>query len=284
MSYTILYRRLGLKTPSGKFIILVQAGDNNVYDVNPRTGREVRSRDWEAWTFGSGMPLVAEEEISGWLDGLKRRAQDAALLDFQQQGLLPATCQDPDRTDWKRHFGWYRGIALGGRSCRNTSFCAVKAFFGESVRKAVPLDEFVSMAGPLKVTYWDKPERAQFGAPKQYGRVETEEQILRAFSEVKALPTLDGGPWLSPVLEGCILDSIADTATAVNRAKATPIKAYIIGQPYEKYVKRVFPLELTEDPGEAFGFAKGLIDGDVAWRAVDAASGHRLRSMIYEKA
>lgn len=42
MSHTILYSRLFVKMSDGKILPFVKAGDNNVYDVNPRTGREVR--------------------------------------------------------------------------------------------------------------------------------------------------------------------------------------------------------------------------------------------------
>lgn len=45
MSYTILYRCLAVKIADrGNYLVFVQSGDNNVYDVDPMTRREKRSR------------------------------------------------------------------------------------------------------------------------------------------------------------------------------------------------------------------------------------------------
>lgn len=278
MSYTILYRRLALKTPSGKIIFLAQEGDNNEYDYNNR-GQMIRTRSWCAISFGKELPIVEPKDIMDWLGKWKKNAKDKAILDFQEQELIPAACQNASKTDWKQHFGWYLGYALYGKTCRNTSYGAFKSFFTKALDNVIPLQEFIEKLGPLRVTYWKKEKGKEWGEEAQYATVQTEEEIIDAFDAIKKLDNFNGGPWLEP--HDLWLEPVADTVCAERKTGGTRIKTYINGEPNERYIKKAFPLELTDNAAEAFCFPKKLINKSSAWRTIDVASNHKIRQTTY---
>ena len=61
MSYTIMYRSMFVKLSDGRFIPMVEMGDNNVRDWNGR-----RSRLWQQWVIGKSFktfPAYTKDEI-----------------------------------------------------------------------------------------------------------------------------------------------------------------------------------------------------------------------------
>ena len=46
MSYSILYRSMFVELSDGRFIPMMEMGDNNVWDCNYGRGRDRRSRSW----------------------------------------------------------------------------------------------------------------------------------------------------------------------------------------------------------------------------------------------
>lgn len=261
MSYTILYRRLFIKLPSGRYLPLIQYGDNNVYDVNPFTRREVRSRSWEVCDLGQdgNFPAVTRSEIEAYLEKQKQRAIDKAMLDL---------CEDdnPGRTDWKLHFGWYQSVATEGRKPANTSYGAFRKFFLQGIENAIPLAEFVRTVGPLQMVWYEKPAGEQFGSPKKGYICETEEGLASAWSHARKLAN-DGGPWIVPVNDLCV-EAVADVLNARKAASGYTATVRYQDEPGRKFIRTLIPFTLTDSRQEAFIFTKALVNGDTLFRGL----------------
>lgn len=250
MSYTILYKRLFIRLSDGSFVAMAQCGDNNVYEtINPRR----RSRSWEGWHCVSGTAGVkvsyTRAEIESYLAVQKRRVQDRAIRDLQEQGLITQNCQNPAVTDWRRHFGWYSGIAVGSRAPRSTAWPSYSNFFLQGMDRAIDLGTFVKLAGALKVSWWeDHANRCITG-------IRDEETLRRTFDEAMA-KSEDGVAWVSPARDW-YLESAADARFA------SATKGYVIQATgsYRGWVSSLFPLSFSEDKGDAEIFPKSAVEG-----------------------
>lgn len=253
MSYTILYRRLFIRLSDGSFVAMAQCGDNNVYDtINPRR----RSRSWEGWHCVSGTAGVkvsyTRAEIESYLAVQKRRVQDRAIRDLQEQGLIASNCQNPTATDWRRHFGWYSGIAVGSRKPHDTAWPSYSNFFIQGMDKAVALDTFLKLAGSLKVTWWEgRDHRCTTG-------ICDEETLRRTFDEAVSKSS-DSVAWIEPSRDW-YLKSAAE-ALFVSATKGYVIQAT---GPYRRWVSSLFPLSFSEGKGDADIFPKSVVEGPEA--------------------
>lgn len=252
MSYTILYKRLFVRLSDGTFIPFTQAGSSNVFDtLDPRR----RSRSWEGLHCVNGRtrPTLSysRNEIESYLGVQKRRAQDRAIADLQNQGLIAPTCQNPAATDWRRHFGWYISVALGGRFPRDTAWPSYSNFFLRGMDKAVDFDTFLKLAGALKVTWWEGHDhRCTTG-------ITNEETLRRAFNEAMSYSS-DSVAWVEPVRDG-YLESAAD-ALFVSATKGYIVQASTPGRSLG-WIASLFPLSFSEDKDEAAIFPKSAIEG-----------------------
>ena len=66
MSYTILYRSLFVKLRSGKYLPIVESGDNNVYEYNNRRRARSWQNDGSLYIFANRhYDLTADEIMAG---------------------------------------------------------------------------------------------------------------------------------------------------------------------------------------------------------------------------
>ena len=68
MSYSILYRSMFVKLSDGRFIPMMEMGDNNVWDCNYGRGRGRRSRSWSNINLNRGQKFFTEDEIKKFLE------------------------------------------------------------------------------------------------------------------------------------------------------------------------------------------------------------------------
>lgn len=275
MSYTILYRRLFLKLPSGRYLPLVQAGDNNVYDIDHR-GREVRSRSWEAWGLRKdrAFPAVTADDVDTYIKDQLALAEAAEARDRKEAWY--------SGQDGRRNFGWYRSLALAGRGTAASSYGAFRNFFVKGLKNAIPLEEYVRLGGTLHLSWWEKAPNEQFGRHVNGPEATTEEGLIAAWDAALEKAS-DGGPWISPTYASAWkLDALADYLAIEPQKKGVAINATFADEPYGKYVATKYPVTLTDDKGAAFVFPKGVMDGVTAFRMLDRLRGG-LRSISYEE-
>ena len=63
MSYTILYRSMFVKLSNGKYIPMMEMGDNNVYEPSYGKGKAKRVRDWSNVNLCKGKKFFDEFEL-----------------------------------------------------------------------------------------------------------------------------------------------------------------------------------------------------------------------------
>ena len=225
MSYTIYYNALAIKTPDRKYILLLEAGDNNVYDIDYR-GREKRSRSWEALTIDN-KPAFTREDAGMWLE--KRYSNALKWAEGNVENL-------------KSHFGYYASEAIYPKSTRSTTWGTYRNFFLKAFDRAVDYADFVRICGPLKIFYcvrnkdtglldWEKTEGIE-----DYG------ELMTKFTELESLENF-GGHWLSP----CNRWKVANLTDAINLTH-TP-KGRTIEITFEDgekgFVQKFYPFSLT---------------------------------------
>jgi len=269
MSYSILYKRLFIKLPSGRILPLIQAGDNNVYDVKPN-GREVRSRDWEVWAIcrENGRPSVTSEEIADWLNKEHERAMLACQRAIQEGYGYGMSAE--------KNFGYFRSMAIGGRGTAGTTWGMFKNFFVDGVKKAIPLEEFVKACGKLRITWYHK--EADKSEHRSYqGDITTERELEQAWADATAGAN-DGGPWVSPAAQWKI-DPVADLVWA--GVSPDPRKNTVLIVTLEDrttgYLKTVYPFTYTQDKAEARVFSMKALRFVSILRAIPEA-----RSACYD--
>ncbi len=245
MSHTILYSRLFVKMSDDKILPLVKAGDNNVYTVNPRTGREVRSREWEAWNLrrDKALPACTTDDIAAYLE---RLADDAAS---HAHGAMSPTA----------NFGWYASLAIAGRGTAGTTLAAFRSFFTQGVRHAVPFDDFVRACGGFKVV-WCRKEPGEISCQwKKTEGLDTEERLRKAWDEAAAEANNDR-PWLQPMNEYKV-DRLSPLVHATPPKKGPATRLHVTLQDGTSgYLKSVYPFTYTDNEDTALVFSPKVLN------------------------
>lgn len=265
MSHTILYRRLFLKLSSGAYIALVEAGDNNVYERNWRTGREMRAKDWESWSFAERKFSYTAEDVRSWLEGCKYKAE-AEAASARGKDVVPET------HDANRNFGWYASVSIYGHATDATSWGMFRSFFDKGLRDAMPVDDYLKHVGPLRVTWYE-------GDEYKHGPVVQTEHELEACWTLAAGKAHGGGPWIRPINTTCTAN-VAEMVGIAPGKNPVAVRAFLNNEcPARLYIKTLFPLVLTMDKAQALRmsgkYTKKL------WGALSLLR-QDLRSLIFE--
>lgn len=174
MSYSILYRSMFVKLSDGRFIPMMEMGDNNVWDCNYGRGRDRRSRDWSNINLNHGQKFFTEDEIK---DNLKEwnNAFEAHIAKDMESG-----------DEWERKmaqtkdFGYYEAIRVYGK--HTTMFKDVKNIILSGVKNCISIEDAIKKCG-LKITYWKKEEGDTALTCQKYERFSTEEEMLNIINE-----------------------------------------------------------------------------------------------------
>ena len=174
MSYSILYRSMFVKLSDGRFIPMMEMGDNNVWDCNYGRGRDRRSRSW------SNINLVERKKIYTHEDLVK--GLDAWLKESEMK-------RERDRNsdvEWKKEqaingsFGYYEAISVYGKHTTNTTFNHVKNIILSGEKNCITFDFAVSKLG-LRIGYWENSEYMT----KSFNTEEEMMDIINSFIENK---------------------------------------------------------------------------------------------------
>lgn len=172
MSYTILYRSMFVKMSDGRFIPMVEMGDNNVWEA----GNQRRARSWQQWHIGDrkAFPAYTKSEIMAEVErmiGSEKRRVGQPYADYENR----EGCYTEQEIE--KHWGYYSGIAVAGRHCNDTSAQQVRNFFLKGFDQAVSFDEDSDLCIELhwctEYPHWERR------------RVSTEHELLQTWEEVK---------------------------------------------------------------------------------------------------
>lgn len=239
MSYTILYRRIFVRMPDGRYLALVESGDNNVYDTDWATGRQKRARSWTSWHFSwNERPVRAtysREEINDWLDHMLQTALHRA-----------------GGEDGRRSFGSYASYALAGSRCGDTTWSAFRSFFAKGLEKAVTLEELLTVAGALRIEYWCRENGHLIR-----GDVRTAEALEEAWREAVEV-TSDGIAWVVPSNRTWL--GLAADCLAASGKKGYLVHVRRSTTTQRSWIASAFPFRLAESRDEAMAIPAAIVE------------------------
>lgn len=138
MSFSIIYDKQFIKVGE-KYLPIVLAGDSNVYKTEWTNGRNIekRTRDFYSFVHEQGEKfLYTEEEL-------------IAYAENHRNDLIKRNEENEYSTDKysDKSFGWFSGIAIGGRSCASTTYGNFKGVFTTGCKKALTVEQLLEFKG-----------------------------------------------------------------------------------------------------------------------------------------
>ena len=182
MSYSILYRSMFVKLSDGRFIPMMEIGDNNVWDCTYGRGRNRRSRSWSNINLVEGKKFYSHEDLVKGLDEWNDKCEQKRARDLNSV------------EDWRintvknRSFGYYEGISVYGKHTGNTTFNSVKNIVLSGENMAVSFEDAVKYFD-LHIVYYckDNPDD-KYDFTRKVINFTTEEEMYQIINE-----QFDGG-------------------------------------------------------------------------------------------
>lgn len=171
MCYSILYRSMFVKMSDGKYIPMIESGDNNVWECDNR--RRVRSWCQANFIAKGGVCFTAEEIMAGVEDFINRVKQSNMAEPKPEYDGGDGTTYYTEK-EIERRFGYFEGISVYGKSTYITTANQIRNFFKKGIERAVPFDE-----AKLKVQWCVKYPDYERRYPK------TEDEFFAAVKEGK---------------------------------------------------------------------------------------------------
>ena len=162
MSYSILYRSMFVKMSDGRYIPMMEMGDNNVWECNYGRGRNRRARSWSNMRLNKEQKFFTDKEIRNFLEGWNNEFEDKRQKDL-----------DTD-DEWVRkraetaNFGYYEAISVYGKGgTSGTTFNDVKNIVMGGIKNSISLEDAIKHCG-LHIFYWEKtnPNDSMFDCQK----------------------------------------------------------------------------------------------------------------------
>lgn len=171
MCYSILYRSMFVKMSDGKYIPMIESGDNNVWECDNKR----RARSWcQANFIAKGEVCLTAEEIMAGVEDVINRVKQSNMAEPKPEydGGDGATYYTEKEIE--RRFGYFDGISVYGKSTYITTANQIRNFFKKGIERAVPFDE-----ANLKVQWCVKYPDYERRYPK------TEDEFFAAVKEGK---------------------------------------------------------------------------------------------------
>lgn len=182
MSYTILYRSLFVKLRSGKYLPIVESGDNNVYEYNNRR----RARSWEndhtLYIFSNRHYDITADEIMAGIEKMINAVKEQYVGQLTDEYDKECTTRYTEE-DVERSYSYFSGLTLSSCGRERASANQIRNFFKRAIENAVDSDE-VAFVVSWSTDYPNQEHRYP----------STEAELWAAISE-----GLAGGyhPWIS---------------------------------------------------------------------------------------
>lgn len=176
MSYTIFYRSMFVKLSDGRYIPMMEMGDNNVYDASWGRGKARRSRSWSNLTLNKRQKFFTKEEIVDYLNKWNEECEKQRE-DYRNS-----------EDEWKKNhadnaFGYFQAIAVYGKGGTwGTKFNDVKNIVLSGIKNAISVEEAVKNCG-FKIMYWQSGENLSYFDRQQYVKFETEEEMFKIIED-----------------------------------------------------------------------------------------------------
>lgn len=147
MSYHIFYRSVAIAVPDGKFVIVSESGDNNVYNATGKN-KWKRSRTWQS-------DVLVSNRRNGFYT-------DLATITDQLNGMEKKRRENPyDPEDNKSALGWFEGVALYGKHTSATFAKNMIAFYRRAIKNAKTIEQY----NELGITFYIRT-----GSDVQHGK------------------------------------------------------------------------------------------------------------------
>lgn len=187
MSYSIYYDKCFIKVVNKEmnsevYMPFILSGDNNVYECGIG-GKQRRARDWHNQTYHvkNGGFFATKDEI---IESIMAERND---LIERHKGA--DAINDIPYTD--EQFGWFTALAIGGKTCGNTTFSTYKNFYLKGIKDALTIEEYIQQLNirfKIHCYVWDEVKfKAETGLEVKPDVVfESTEHMLSLIDEYKS--------------------------------------------------------------------------------------------------
>lgn len=160
MSYTILFKSMNIQTSKG-ILVMVQHGSNNLRDWSNKV-----VRDWGSVSFRGKRFFKDFDEF-----------KNSAIRNFEMQYRdWQRKSREEGEGDWvdKASYGYYAGVAVGGKSTHKTTLNDIKNFYKSGFNFIVTIEEAIEKGFLYVGGKWVD------GKQMPYNKVESEQMLFDA--------------------------------------------------------------------------------------------------------
>ena len=138
MSYSIFYRSMFVRLSDGRYIPMIESGDNNVWEAN----RKRRARSWHQAAFiGKKQYAFTKEEILEGVEDFINRVKSEYVGKIKPDyrggdGVITYTDKEIEQS-----FGNYDTLSIYGKNCFTTTAQHVRNFFKKGIERAISFND-----------------------------------------------------------------------------------------------------------------------------------------------
>lgn len=175
MSYSIIYDKQFIKLPNGKFVPMILAGDNNVYEVTSgRKGR--RARDWNNYSY------ALKGKKYGSLEEMLANSEEQRKSSYEREvSYRKANDEEPiTEKDYNDRFGWFTALAMGSKHTSATTYSMYVSLFKTGVKKALTIEQLkeVGISCNVHTSYFGLDEMRAEGVEPFTLYAQTSQELL----------------------------------------------------------------------------------------------------------
>lgn len=179
MSYSILYRSMFVKLSDGRYIPMMEMGDNNVWECSYRgSDKQKRARSWSNINLYNGKKFFTKDEVKKYLDNWKGEV-DKKIDEYRNSD--DEWCRNAAE---KANFGFFDAIAVYGKGGTwGTSFNDVKNIIMGGFKNCLSFEDAVKNCH-LRISYWEKSNsKESMLSCHKFATFKTEDEMFAFINE-----------------------------------------------------------------------------------------------------